>query len=48
MANAPPNSLTNPNVRPKTKQGKKRKVEAPFLIRNNLEVGGHAKALKWD
>jgi hypothetical protein len=35
-------------VGPKTKQWKKKKVEAHSLTWNTLKVGGHARALRCD
>jgi hypothetical protein len=48
FANAPPSSLRNPNVGPKMKQWKKKKVKAHSLTRNTSRVRGHAGALGWD
>ncbi len=47
-SDAPPNSLRNPNVDPKSKQWKNKKVGALTLTWNTLNVGGHVRAPKWD
>jgi hypothetical protein len=48
MFDVPLNSSIDPKVGPRTKQRKKKKVGARSLIYNTSEVGGHAKALRWD
>jgi hypothetical protein len=47
-SDAPPNFLRNPNVGPKAKQWKKKKVGPRFLTHNTSGVGGHVGALGWD
>jgi len=44
----PPNSLKDPKVGPKTKQQKKKKVEAHSLTRSTSRVGRHVGAPGWD
>lgn len=48
FANAPSSSLTNPNVGPKVKQQKKKKVRACSLTNNTFRVRGHVETLEWD
>jgi hypothetical protein len=40
--------VEDPKVGPRTKQQKKKKLGARFIIHNTLGVGGHAKASGWD
>jgi len=44
----PPNSSKDPKVGPKTKQWKKKKVEARSLTRSTSRVGERVGALGWD
>jgi hypothetical protein len=48
QSDVPPNSLKDPNVGPKTKQHKKKKVGAHSLTCNTLGVRRHARVLGWD
>jgi len=45
---APLNSLRNPNVGPRMKQWKNKRIGARSFACNILGVGGHVKALGWD
>jgi hypothetical protein len=45
---APLNSLRNPNVGPRMKQWKNKRIRARSFACNILGVGGHVKALGWD
>jgi len=45
---ASPNSSRDPNVGPKTKQQKKKKVGAHSLTRSTSGVKGCVRALGWD
>jgi hypothetical protein len=44
--NTPPNSLKDPNVSPRMKQQKKKKVETCSLAHNTSGVGEYVEALK--
>jgi len=48
VVDMPLNSLKDPKVDPRTKQGKIKKVEAHSLIHNISGVGRHARTLRWD
>jgi hypothetical protein len=41
-SDVPPNSLRNPNVGPRVKQQKQKKIKACSLVRNTSRVGGCA------
>jgi hypothetical protein len=44
----PPNSFRDPNVGPRMKQQKKKKVKACSIIESTCGIGGHAGVPRWD
>jgi hypothetical protein len=48
VSDTAPNSLRNPNVGPKMKQWKNKRVRAYSLVRSISKVGRHAGILRWD
>jgi hypothetical protein len=45
MCDTSPNSLRNPNVGPKVKQWKKKRIETCFLTYNISKIGRHVEIL---